>query len=91
VRKRHVAGKHLAVPSGPRQTIGWLLGSLTPGECCTQLYDACKAGDTRAVRALLADERVDVNQASKVRVGGEGEGGWGEGGGCGAECSARQG
>ena len=67
------------------------MGSLTPGECCTQLYDACKTGDTRAVRALLADQRVDVNWADEVRVGGESEGGWGGGGGCGAEHTARQG
>ena len=43
------------------------------------------------VKLLLADERVDVNRANKVRVGGEGEGGWGEGGGRGAEHRARQG
>ena len=30
------------------------------------------------VKLLLADERVDVNQANKVRVGAEGEGGWRE-------------
>ena len=30
------------------------------------------------VMLLLADERVDVNQAEEVRVGGEGEGGWRE-------------
>ena len=29
-------------------------------------------------KLLLADERVDVNQAVEVRVGGEGEGGWRE-------------
>ena len=28
------------------------------------------------MKLLLADARVDVNQARKVRVGGEGEGGW---------------
>ena len=57
----------------------------------TPLYAACQEGNGEAVKLLLADERVDVNQADKVRVGGEGEGGWGEGGGRGAECSARQG
>ena len=30
------------------------------------------------MKLLLADERVDVNQANEVRVGGEGEGAWRE-------------
>ena len=30
------------------------------------------------MKLLLADERVDVNQANQVRVGGEGERGWRE-------------
>ena len=30
------------------------------------------------MKLLLADERVDVNPANKVRVGGEGERGWRE-------------
>ena len=54
----------------------------------TPLLLACGNGLREVVELLLADERVDVNQASRVRVGGEGEGGWREraglGGGCGA-------
>ena len=37
---------------------------------------ACRNGQGEVVKLLLADERVDVNQANEVRVGGEGEGGW---------------
>ena len=58
----------------------------------TPLYIACGEGHREVVKLLLADERVDVNQAQKVRVGGEGERGWGERAGraegCGAECGA---
>ena len=55
----------------------------------TPLYIACQKGHGEVVKLLLADERVDVNQPDKVRVGGEGEGGWrertGRAEGCGAE------
>jgi len=44
----------------------------------TPLYIACEEGREEVVKLLLADERVDVNQATKVRVGGDGEGGWRE-------------
>ena len=44
------------------------------------------------MKLLLAVERVDVDQANQVRVGGEGERGWreraGRAEGCGAECGA---
>ena len=56
----------------------------------TPLNTACQDGHWEVVKLLLADERVDVNQAEEVRMGGEGEGGWreqaGRGGGvlCGA-------
>ena len=57
---------------------------LTAGRCWaggaqsgeTPLYRACKSGLGEVVKLLLADERVDVNQAEEVRVGGKGEGGW---------------
>ena len=40
---------------------------------------ACYKGHGEVVKLLLADERVDVNQADpEVREGGEGEGGWRE-------------
>ena len=58
----------------------------------TPLYIACQNGLGEVVKLLLADERVDVNQVTKVRVGGDGEGGWreraGRTEGCGAECRA---
>ena len=58
----------------------------------TPLYTACCYDHKEVVKLLLADERVDVNQAMQVRVGGEGEGGWreraGRAEGCGAERSA---
>ena len=44
----------------------------------TPLFMACQGGRGEVVKLLLVDERVDVNQARKVRVGGEGEGGWRE-------------
>ena len=44
----------------------------------TPLYIACEEGREEVVKLLLADERVDVNQADRVRVGGEGEAGWRE-------------
>ena len=44
----------------------------------TPLFMACGWGHGEVVKLLLADGRVDVNQAEKVRVGGEGEGGWRE-------------
>ena len=44
----------------------------------TPLNIACLEGHEEVVKLLLADERVDVNQANKVRVGGEGEGAWRE-------------
>ena len=51
---------------------------------------AWREGHGEVVKLLLADVRVDVNQANKVRVGGEGEGGWREraGRGGGVRCSA---
>ena len=42
------------------------------------MYVACQMGHEEVVKLLLADERVAVNQAMQVRVGGEGEGGWRE-------------
>ena len=51
-------------------------GDAQDGE--TPLYSACKNGHVEAIKRLLADDRVDVNQAEEVRVGGEGEGGWRE-------------
>ena len=55
----------------------------------TPLFKACSRGHEEVVELLLADERVAVNQADRVRVGGEGEGGWRERAaraeGCGAE------
>ena len=44
----------------------------------TPLYNACRMGSGEMVKLLLANERVNVNQAEEVRVGGEGERGWGE-------------
>ena len=53
----------------------------------TPLFMACQEGHEEVVKLLLADERVDVNQAMQVRVGGEGERGRREraarAGGCG--------
>ena len=40
----------------------------------TPLYVACEKGHGEVVKLLLADERVDVNQAEEVRVGGRGRG-----------------
>jgi len=40
------------------------------------LLVACWKGHEEVAKLLLADERVDVNQAAEVRVGREGEGGW---------------
>ena len=55
-----------------------------------QLHVACVLGDGEGVKLLLADERVDVNQANKVRV--AGWRGWRERAGraerCGTECRA---
>jgi len=57
----------------------------------TPLFMACYIGLGEVVKLLLADERVAVNQAMQVRVGGQGEGGWreraGRAEGCGAGCS----
>ena len=44
----------------------------------TPLFMACQEGHGEVAKLLLADEKVDVNQANKVRVRGEGEGGWRE-------------
>ena len=44
----------------------------------TPLSIACQEGHEEVVKLLLADVRVDVNQASQVCVGGEGEGAWRE-------------
>ena len=55
----------------------------------TPLYMACQEDHEEVVKLLLADERVDVNQAEEVRVGGEGERRWrervGRAEGCGTE------
>ena len=55
----------------------------------TPLFIACDKNHLEVVKLLLAHARVDVNQAKKVRVGGEGEGGWrervGRAEGCGTE------
>ena len=57
----------------------------------TPLSIACYEGKGEVVKLLLADEKVDVNRADQVCVGGECEGGWreraGRAEGCGAECS----
>ena len=57
----------------------------------TPLNSACGEGHGEVVKLLLGDERVDVNQAIPVRVGGEVEGGWreraGRAEGCGTERS----
>ena len=54
----------------------------------TPLFIACQTGHEEVVKLLLADERVDVKQAKKVRVGGEGEGGWREQAGRAEGCGA---
>ena len=40
----------------------------------TPMYVGCEKGHFEVVKLLLTGTKVDVNQANKVRVGGEGEG-----------------
>ena len=75
----------------------WTTLTLSAGRCwaggaqdgSTPLYAACYKGHEEVVELLLADERVDVNQASKVRVGGKGEDGWRERAGRGGRVRCR--
>ena len=61
----------------------------------TPLCLACYNGHEEVVKLLLGDDRVDVNQATQVRVGGEGGGVWRERAGrvegCGSERSMSHG
>ena len=59
-----------------RLTAEWCVGA-QDGK--TPMYVGCEKGHLEVVKLLLADERVDVNQAIEVRMGGVGgEGGWRE-------------